>query len=657
MLITGPPTSNAGGHRLLPEGSSGLDPEPTGAHDEAENLLLLRAGTRREVIGTSDAPRQSVSHVPISPPRWCLLPYEVARTSRGVPTPSDEAWEHFPLDSTARCCCGTELQHHYPDMAGVTDQTLRRSATIYGFTKSRQVTIDVIPCPFCRHSRRLIGGDLGNFRIFNWNNTFLFTHELLDAYTSAYTASETPFSAFCIMVRRLYMNNGLAEDSFCSDETFVRAWFAFTDIQELDSGMTCSTCGPHPEVIIVDGLSLATQSSKLGSSVRPPTFVDGSSEQIESISTYKARRLPAVPEAPMRATALALLDEISASVTRSTPIPNLGDFATQYEPFARFIHFIGLAKQQGSRHYAAYRSLALQIAAPDIVLQLVPFNAITELDALATCPDVPPPPWLQALCPAVGAVINSHLAERSELPAEFRIVAGWLATRARDVFEQLAQHDAASPVLAGLPQRPWQETGTWYGIPAVRQRRVYTKLQHDAKPSDRDANQMGDCNKFYKTYTKNGLAGGMFVMWCTHSVCLGFHSIPVAEGRNDVFAAIYTRFPVAPKIVIYDFACQLAPYCLVREARYFRHTRFLIDELHAHDHSKCGQACFASNAMRYDDRVRAANTSAAECGNKGMKRIRKSVSFMTHRHALCYTKVFLDIWNRTVIRRMNSVKG
>ena len=128
--------------------------------------------------------------------------------------------------------------------------------------------------------------------------------------------------------------------------------------------------------------------------------------------------------------------------------------------------------------------------------------------------------------------------------------------------------------------------------------------------------------------------------------------MPIAEGRNDVFSAIYTRFPTAPEIIVYDFACQLAPYCFVREARYFRDTRFLIDELHAHDHTRCGQACFASNSMRYDERVRAVNTSAAECGNKGVGRIRKSVSYMTYEHAVIYTKVFMDVRNRITARKI-----
>ncbi|KAF9240080.1 hypothetical protein BU15DRAFT_46088 [Melanogaster broomeanus] len=56
--------------------------------------------------------------------------------------------------------------------------------------------------------------------------------------------------------------------------------------------------------------------------------------------------------------------------------------------------------------------------------------------------------------------------------------------------------------------------------------------------------------------------------------------------------------------------------------------------------------------MRYDDQIRAVNTSAAECGNKGMKRIRKSVSFMAYNHAVQFTKVFLDIWNRNTILRI-----
>ena len=229
------------------------------------------------------------------------------------------------------------------------------------------------------------------------------------------------------------------------------------------------------------------------------------------------------------------------------------------------------------------------------------------------------------------------------MPLQVLYVAKWLASRASEVYNRLAQYDPSPLVL--LQEDNWNETGTCYGLSPIQKRRVYSKLQYDHKPHDLDVDEMGDCKKFYKTYSWNNLTGGILVLWCTHSICLGFHSIPTAEGRNDVFSAIYTHFPQAPKIIVYDFACQLAPYCLVREARYFRDTRFLIDEMHAHDHTRCGQACFASNLMQFDERIRSINTSAAECGNKGVNRIRKTVSFMTYEHAVVFTKAYMDVWN------------
>ena len=40
------------------------------------------------------------------------------------------------------------------------------------------------------------------------------------------------------------------------------------------------------------------------------------------------------------------------------------------------------------------------------------------------------------------------------------------------------------------------------------------------------------------------------------------------------------QWPTAPKVVVYDFACQLAPYCLMREPNFFRNTRFrMVPEL------------------------------------------------------------------------------
>ncbi|RDB22287.1 hypothetical protein Hypma_010629 [Hypsizygus marmoreus] len=624
------------------ESSQGV-PAMNESSADLENALLMHAGGRNDGAGK----RGCISHLPILPPRWCSLPSETAYTA---PRPICVATE-FPLDNTARCCCGTSIDI-FPDLDRFSCLLpTRQTAILFSLTYRLDVTIEVIPCPICRHWRRLIGSDLSTFGVFNWNNSQLFTHELLNAFTNTFTASETPFSAFCLTVRRSYEDHSTTMN-FCSDETFVRAWFAFVQLQDLDSKMACPTCGPCPSLIVADGVSLATHTTKLTPNVRPPTWIDQNSEVIESISSYKARALPAIIQRDIRTAITKFLDATQPS---STEIPESIDMMKVSTLYASVMGLISISIDQHTplHHRKNYRALLRQIAAPDIVLQLVPHSAINLLQIFSDTGDAPE--WLQSLCPAFGIVLNGHRNDGTSIPLELMVVAGWLAGRAVDVYSRLAQHDPADPSQP-LPQEIWNQTGTYYGLPAIRTRRTYRKLRYDAQPQELDAEEMGDCNKFYKTYSRNGLTGGILVLWCTHSICLGFHTIPVAEGRNDVFSAVYTRFRQAPEVIVYDFACQLAPYCLVREARYFRDTRFYIDELHAHDHTRCGQACFASNAMRFDERIRSVNTSAAECGNKGIKRIRKTVSYMIHEHAVIFTKAFLDVWNRTVIRRMLDTK-
>lgn len=142
------------------------------------------------------------------------------------------------------------------------------------------------------------------------------------------------------------------------------------------------------------------------------------------------------------------------------------------------------------------------------------------------------------------------------------------------------------------------------------------------------------------------------VLWCTHSIAYGFHCMPHSEGRNDVFSAMVTRWPSAPKRVVYDFACALGPYCMLREPQFFGKTFFMVDKFHAVGHSKCSPAAMASEYVNVDPALANINTSAAECGNGLLHRIRKSVSYMGQERAIIYTKVFLAICNRLKILRM-----
>ena len=116
-------------------------------------------------------------------------------------------------------------------------------------------------------------------------------------------------------------------------------------------------------------------------------------------------------------------------------------------------------------------------------------------------------------------------------------------------------------------------------MPQIRARPKYPGLRTDGK-IDRNMVSGQDgigCSKFFAEYSKKGYTGGILAFWCVHGICYGFHCIPDGEGRNDAFSALYTRWRKAPKVVIYDFACTLGPYCMQCEPKFFTRTRFLID--------------------------------------------------------------------------------
>jgi hypothetical protein len=85
---------------------------------------------------------------------------------------------------------------------------------------------------------------------------------------------------------------------------------------------------------------------------------------------------------------------------------------------------------------------------------------------------------------------------------------------------------------------------------------------------------------------------------------------------------------------------------MTREPEFFKNTLFLIDGFHAKGHTRCSRACMLSNYQANDPELSKLNSSAAECGNSGLRKIRRSLSYMSQRHAIVYTMTFLALWNR-----------
>ncbi|KAJ7829970.1 hypothetical protein B0H14DRAFT_3088025 [Mycena olivaceomarginata] len=195
----------------------------------------------------------SVSYLPISPLPWAALESDPSLYERTV------ALEDLPdalcLSELSSCCC-SQLCHLYNPAQPI----LQMQCAVYGLFRAWDTTIELQVCP-------------NKQGIFNYNNRKLFSHDLLDEYTSVYTSSETPFSAWVSVVARRYeLHSGSMEHPFVTAEVFRAVWFAYVKLQYLDGSMQCPRCGPSPDNTIWDGVTLAFNRKHLLPSLGPPTM-------------------------------------------------------------------------------------------------------------------------------------------------------------------------------------------------------------------------------------------------------------------------------------------------------------------------------------------------------------------------------------------------
>lgn len=233
---------------------------------------------------------RGISHLAILPPKWASLDTDRALYAR--PDPVIVAPQMIPLDVNSRsnCLCQSKFDVSRP--------VIVQECTIYTLNKALPSKIQVQPCPTCPAiHRRYIGPDSRELGIFNLDNEKLFAHDLLDEYTSAYTSSETPFVAWTLVLSRRYEIHNSALP-FVNDDTFRDAWFSFSLLQDFEGDMRCTQCGPTPEDVIWDGVTLAFNKKQLLTSMRPPTSLDNNSINQPNVR-YDARQ-QLIPNAPLR---------------------------------------------------------------------------------------------------------------------------------------------------------------------------------------------------------------------------------------------------------------------------------------------------------------------------------------------------------------------
>ncbi|KAK4698664.1 hypothetical protein P7C70_g7609, partial [Phenoliferia sp. Uapishka_3] len=554
---------------------------------------------------------------------------------------------------------------------------------------STGVVVRIVETQACICRRRhkfTIGPDLVENGVFNLNNRSLFTHELFANLFTQLNTSATPLASFRLNIHRSYSNNpnGLP---FPSPRAFNNVFYIVEKLYVLDTPEHCVECGQFPSTLICDGVANCISNRNITASLCPPTVPPPAGRQPIVEDVAPSRNRPFLAQAPLRRRLIAALEQagsieevdeeeggeevnvvsLQAVVGELKELP-AGRYRAEAALAPLLLELANLTITDRRPLYSLYIAFLLQVAAHEPVLQLAPVALAPSLLRFGT-----PGPhlaehdkddirWFASRCPSLARVLLFHTTHQLPVPLSLRSLIFEIGNSVQSNFDRIATHATPAVDLALDDNRPsWRETGSSYLMPKIRTRPLYSKFAGDGGVASRaEKKREGDippCTKLYNTYTKASQSGGVMALWCTHSINYGFHFIPRGEGRNDVFSAIFSHWPTAPKIIVYDFACALAGYCMSREAHYWKETLFVIDQLHQRDHRKCSNACYLETYMSTDPTLKYVNSSAAECGNNGLGRIRLSMSYMTQEHAVALCRLFTNVWNRVKIIKMASSRA
>ncbi|KAE8243408.1 hypothetical protein A4X03_0g7774 [Tilletia caries] len=510
----------------------------------------------------------------------------------------------------------------------------------------------------------------------------LVSHELFNSYSSQLSASPTPFTAFCTTTQQAYeQHSPNLKTKFLARSTFVKLYFAYVRIQQLEVSFSRPQCGPNPSTVIADGIVLAYSSNLTHARLSPPTTVGPDINTNARAGTVT----PFLPPVSVRRAARAFcrslktvdIDHAQLLKTFSTNLHSAlptfpGPIALWARQYEQLLFVICLAPSLPSSLELVLHNLIDQFCANEGVFQLCRPSiaplllSLAEMSASQASTEryIRLGTSLARRCPFLGNVVLAFTSPACQSHHSLLVDLHLLMRATVDVinYQLSALHPRATPPPSSSPTQldiaPYTQTGSHYGSAKCRSRPTYPHLNEgkDGRSGEKQAGQEQDqdssqhCRKFYDEYVKRKRTGGLMALWCTHRLCVGFHVIPQSEGRNDVFSAIYCHWPIAPSVIVYDFACQLGPYSLRREPDYFKDTLFVVDQMHEKGHTDCSASSRLSTYMRNDPQLQHVYSSAAECGNAGLARIKKTVSYSKQEHAVALVRVFLSIWNRRRIR-------
>ncbi|KAK7030894.1 hypothetical protein VNI00_014004 [Paramarasmius palmivorus] len=417
--------------------------------DEEEQAESQGDGDIVEDLSGGRDRETAISFLPIMPPQWASLPTDPMLYKRADPTAAIPETIMMIAGSARACCTGR------PEFDPTAPRMIRR-CKIYTYTACIERSIEVQRCPNCPPRRHcFIGPDPRDLGIFNYNNSVLFSHELLDEYTNRSGTSETPFAAFVQCCARVYQGRNA---KFVGEDLLREAWFAYATLMHLTADMMCPKCGQEPENVIFDGVTLSFHKKHVTDTLQPPTYIDNSAPVRHRTYPKTPQWLPASRnETPIRERFRVWLKaqrptKVSENITAGSlgqdqveTRESLEGLAGELEKISSEVACLtrrifgggnveGHAMLRGLRR--RYITLLEQLAGEESAMQMVNESALERLKGFVQSPTEANGSALVDI-PALLLVLEGEMRMMGSYTPELLGVCRWMAKRAEEVFNAL----------------------------------------------------------------------------------------------------------------------------------------------------------------------------------------------------------------------------
>ncbi|KIK50861.1 hypothetical protein GYMLUDRAFT_147237, partial [Collybiopsis luxurians FD-317 M1] len=465
---------------------------------DAEGLRKVPEGI--DISSTKQFSFQSlraVSYLPILPPKWCMLPGEVEFYPR--PRPLQQPPALIQLSEKASCPCLDGERAFFDPL----QPTITCECKVYTLTEAFSVQIQLQQCPRCPQERhRYIGPEPRDIGLFNLNNSAIFTHELLNEYTSAFSSSETPFEPWVQTIARRY-EEMQPSIPFVGGGLFRSVWFAYIRLIQFEGDKTCPSCGTFPNNVIWDGVSIAFGCKHVNDELQPPTVVQASAMEHPSRSLSQQEWLQ---DGKMRKKLRDWLAEGGLKIENGadggdnhieTSLKQVKILQLELYPWLHtlsphlkdmFSKHLGHGAVQNGKGWSPrkeYLVLFQILSAEESTMQTMSHSTLCNLETFI---QTPTHDNIQGLLstPALNTILELEWAREGHYATETLGVAAWMYHHGKKVMDALL---AMNPVpLDSRPMEkatmiieksseihPWEKTGCCYGLPQIRNCPRYPK--------------------------------------------------------------------------------------------------------------------------------------------------------------------------------------